>query len=378
MDIRFNEEQEMIRQSARSFLTKECPSSLVREMAHDVKGYTEELWRGMGSLGWMGLIFPEEYGGTGGTFCDLVVLLEEMGRFCLPGPFFSTVILGGSCILDGGSDRQKRALLPKIAKGDLIITLAVNEIENDYNPSSITVSASESGGKYIINGTKLFVPDAHAADYILCVARTQSGSEPEGGITLFIVDGKTPGISCTQLKTIAGDKQCEVVFNDVEVLKEDVLGVVDKGWSVVKKVLQRAAVAKCAEMVGGGQQIIDITVSYVKEREQFGQPIGSFQAIQHHCVNMLVDLDSCRWVHYKTAWMIDEGLSYNKQVAISKAWCNEAYKRIVALGHQVLGGIAYCEEHDMHLYFRRARIAEVAFGDADFHRKIVAEQLYAQ
>ncbi len=180
------------------------------------------------------------------------------------------------------------------------------------------------------------------------------------------------------LKTIAGDKQCEVVFNDVEVPKDDVLGEVDKGWLAIKKVLQRAAVAKCAEMVGGGQRILDMTVSYAKEREQFGQPIGSFQAIQHHCANMLIDLDGCRWVNHKAAWMIDEGASYEKQVAISKAWCNEAYKRIVAQGHQVLGGIGYCEEHDMHLYFRRARIAEVAFGDADFHRKIVAEQLYSQ
>lgn len=377
MDIRFTEEQELIRQSARRFLKDKCPKSLVREMALDEKGYTEELWYGMADLGFMGLIIPEEYGGTGGSFLDLVLLLEEMGRACLPGPFFSTVVLGGLTILEAGSDQQKHELLSKITTGDIIVTLALTESKSDYDPSSIAVTAKAEGDSYIIDGTKLFVSDAHVAQYILCIARTKNRGDPEGGITLFIIDGKAQGISCTLLNTIAGDKQCEVVFNKVKVPKEHILGEVDQGWVHIKKILQKAAVAKCAEMVGGAQQILEMTVSYAKRREQFGKPIGSFQAIQHHCANMLIDLDGCRWVTYKTAWKIDEGMSYDNQVAIAKAWCNEAYRRIVALGHQVLGGVGYCEDHDMPLYFRRAKMAEVAFGDTDFHRKIVAEQLFS-
>jgi len=377
MNIRFTEEQKMIRDSARRFFKKECPSSLVREMVEDERGYTDELWTGMAELGWMGLLFPEEYDGFGGSFLDLVVLLEEMGRVCLPGPFFSTVVLGGLSLLEAGNDQQKKELLPKIAAGNIIVTLALIEAESDYNPSSMSVTAKEEGNRYIIDGTKLFVRDAHVADYILCAARNSGSEESEDGITLFLVDSKTPGVSCTLLKTIAGDKQCEVIFDKVAVPKDNILGQVGQGWSPLKTVLQKAAVTKCAEMVGGAQQILDLTVAYAKEREQFGRVIGSFQAIRHHCANMLCDLDGCRWVTYRTAWMIDEGMSYHLQASIAKAWCNEAYKRVVALGHQVFGGIGYCEEHDLPLYFRRARVAELAFGDSDFHRKAIAEQLYS-
>ena len=376
MDIKFTEEQEMIRHSAQGFLSKNCPSSFVREMVEDEKGYTEELWKGMTELGWMGLNFPEEYGGTGMGFLDLIILMEEMGKALLPGPFFSTAILGGFTILKAGNEAQKKEFLPKITQGELVITLAINEAESEYNPGSVEVSATADGEDYVINGTKLFVTDAHAADYLLCVVRTGKGEDPEGGITLFLVDAKAPGISTRLLKTIAGDKQFEVVFDNVKTPKESILGELDKGWSPMKKVLQKAAVAKCAEMVGGGQWILDTTVAYAKEREQFGQRIGAFQAVQHHCANMLVDLEGCRWVTYKTAWMIDEGMPYEEQVSITKAWCNQAYRRIVALGHQVMGGIGYMEEHDLPLYFRRARVAEVAYGDKDYHQKIVADHVF--
>jgi len=377
MDIRLSEEQEMVRHSAHNFLSKNCPSSFVREMVTDEKGYTDELWKGMADLGWMGLIFPQEYEGSGMGFVDLMVLLEEMGRVLLPGPFFSTLILGGFSLLEAGNDNQKKEFLPRIARGEIIFTLAIIEAESSYDPSSMAVSAVDNGESYTIDGTKLFVPDAHVADYILCAARTSNRKDQEGGITLFIIDGKDAGIGRKLLKTMAGDKQFEVVFNQAKVPKENILGDVDQGWSPLKRVLQKAAMAKCAEMVGGGQQILDMTIAYAKEREQFGQLIGSFQAVQHHCANMLIDLEGCRWITYKTAWMIDEGMPYDKEVSIAKAWCSEAYRRIVALGHQVFGGIGYMEEHDLPLYFRRARVAEAAFGDAAFHRKIVAEHIYS-
>jgi len=377
MDINFSEEQQMIRDSAKSFLSKNCPTSLVREMEVDEKGYTEKLWKGMAELGWMGLVSPEEYGGTGMGFLDLIVLVEEMGKVLLPGPFFSSAILGGFSFVEAGNDLQKKEFLPKIAKGELIFTLAINEAESAYDPSSIEVSAVADGDDYIITGTKLFVPDAHVADYILCAARTSKSSDLEGGLTFFIVNGKAPGISIRLLKNIARGKQFEMVFNDVKVPKKNILGELDEGYSPMRKVLQKAAVAKCAEMVGGGQWVLDTVVAYAKEREQFGKPIGAFQAIQHHCSNILVDLETCRWVTYKTAWMIDEGMPYDMQVSIAKAWCNQAYRRILVLGHQVMGGIGYMEEHDLPLYFRRARETEVAFGDKDYHQRIVADQLFS-
>jgi len=375
MDYGLSEEQEMLRKMARDFLTSECPKTLVREMVEDERGYPPELWRKMAELGWMGLAFPEQYDGTGGSFLDLVVLLTEMGRACLPGPFFSTVILGGTTILEMGSESQKRELLPAIARGDIIVSLALTEPSVKYTANGITVAAVADGEEYVITGTKLFVPDAHISNYIICVTTTSGGKSNQEGVTLFLVDAKSPGLSCTLLKTMAGDKQCEVVFNQVRVSQQNMLGELDHGWSGVEKVLQKAAVAKCAEMVGGAQQVLEMTVDYVKQRVQFGRPVGSFQAVQHHCANMITDVDTSRFITYQAAWRLSQGLPCAREVAMAKAWVSEAYRRVAALGHQSIGGVAFIEDHDMPLYFKRAKAAEFAFGDATLQREIVAQKI---
>jgi len=370
MDLAFSEEQEMLKKMARDFLSKECPKTLVRQMEEDDKGYTPDLWAKMAELGWMGLAFPEAYGGGGGSFLDLAVLLEEQGRACLPGPFFSTVVLGGYTILEAGTEEQKKEFLPKISQGKEIITLALTEPSATYSAEGIELAATAEGDHEILNGTKLFVADAHVANHLIVAAKAA-----RGGITLFIVDAKSPGISYTLLKTIASDKQCEVVFDKVKVPKKNILGGQGKGWLVIEKVLQRAAVAKCAEMLGGAQQVLEMTVDYAKQRVQFGKPIGSFQAIQHHCANMAIDVDGCRFITYQAAWMLSEGIPATKEVAMAKAWTSEAYRRVTALGHQVHGGIGFIKDHDMQLYYRRAKAAEVTYGDADFHREVVAREI---
>lgn len=375
MDLGFSEEQEMLRTSTRDFLTNECPKDLVRQMAEDEKGYTPELWRKMAELGWMGLAFPEEYDGMGMTFFDLIILLEEMGRACLPGPFFSTVVLGGLTILDAGTEEQKKEFLSKIANGDLIITLALTEPSARYDPASITVKATPDGDDYVINGTKLFVPDANVADYLVCVTRTKDGASPEDGITLFLVDAKSPGIATTLLKTIAGDKLCEMVFDNVKVPNKNMVGELDKGWPVMERILEKATVALCAQMVGGAEATLEMSVQYAKDRVQFGRPIGSFQAIQHHCANMVTDVDGSKYIMYEAAWKVGEGLPATMEVSMAKAWVTEAYQRVTLLGHQIHGGIGFTEEHDMPLYFKRAKAAEATFGDADWHREAVAREL---
>jgi 3-oxocholest-4-en-26-oyl-CoA dehydrogenase beta subunit len=376
MNFTFSKEQNLLRQSIREFLTKECESEFVREMEEDEMGYTPEIWRGMAKLGWMGLIFPEKYGGTEGDFLDLVVMLEEMGRACLPGPFFSTVVLGGLTILEAGNESQLTEFLPKIVDGDTILTLALNEPSaTKYDPPLITVQASVEKDKYIIDGIKLFVPDANVADYIICVARTEGEPDLKEGITLFLVDTNTPGIKSTLLKTITRDKQCEVAFDKVKVPGRSILGEFNKGWTYIEKIIQKAAVAKCAEMVGGAQKVLEITTSYAKKREQFGQVIGSFQAVQHHCANMLIDIDGGKYITYQAAWMLSEGIPCNREVAVAKAWVNEAYKRVVSIGHEIFGGIGYMTEHDMTLFSRRSKAAEITFGDANFYRKLVSQEL---
>ncbi len=374
MDFSLSEGQELLKRTARDFLEKECPKKLVREMEEDEIGYSAQLWHSMAELGWMALPFPERYEGNGGSFSDLVVLLEEMGRACLPSPFLPTVVLGGLTILDMGSEEQKGKLLPRIARGDIVCTLALVEPSDSYDPADISCQAIADEDGYLLTGTKLFVPDAHIADYLVVSARTE-GSRADQGVSLFLVDAKSPGIDYTLLKTIAGDKQFEVNFNSIKVPRESVIGEVGRAGKGVGKILERAAVAKCADMVGGAQRVLDMTVSYAKERTQFGRPIGSFQAIQHYCVNIAIDVDASRFHTYKAAWMIDEGLPCSKEVAIAKAWCSEAYRRVTALSHQIHGAIGWTKDLDLELYTRRAKAAEIAFGDADFHREKIAREL---
>ena len=375
MDLGLSEEQEMLKTSALDFLRKECPKKLVKELDESEEGDSPELWRKIAELGWLGLPFPEEYGGGGGSFHDLVVLLEVMGYNILPGPFFSTVVLGGLPILAAGTEKQKREWLPRIASGEKKLALALTEPDVSYEASAVKTTAVARDGGYVINGTKLFVLDANVADLLLCVARTKDTANPEDGVTVFLVDGKSPGVTVTLLKTLARDKQCEVVFDNVSVPGENVLGEPDRGWPVVRDLLEKATVAKCAEMVGGAQAALDMAVAYAKERVQFNRPIGSFQAIQHYCANMLSDVDGSRFVTHKAAWRVSEGLPAVKDVSVAKAWTSGAYGRVTLTAHQIFGAIGFTMDHDLHLYYRRAKAAEMMFGDGAYHRAVVAREM---
>ena len=364
-----NEQQMMLRKSSRDFLATECPLSQVRKLSADEKGYLPEMWKKMAELGWLGLTFPEQYGGCAFTFFDMVILLEEMGRACLPSPFFDSTVVSGTIIMDMASDAQKKELLPKISDGSMIICPAITEPGGDWTLNPISTKAMPSGSDYIISGTKILVPYAHVANKFICLAKTAKGT------TLFLVDSKAAGVKVTALKTMADDKQFEVTFDNVKISRNDIIGKEDQAASLLKDALLKAAVAKCAEMVGGGHQTLDITVAYVKERKQFGVPVGSFQAVQHHCANMLTDVCSSRMITYKAAQKITEGLPFVQDAAVAKAWVSEAYTRIMTLGHQCIGGMAFMEDHDLPLFSKRAKAYEAAFGDADFQREAIATGL---
>jgi alkylation response protein AidB-like acyl-CoA dehydrogenase len=373
MDFDLTEGQQMLRETARGFLSTACPASLVREMAADERGHPLELWRKMAEMGWIGMIFPEEYGGAGVSFTDFIVVLEEMGRACLPGPFFSTVVLGGLAILEGGSEEQKQELVPQVVEGELLLSLALTEPSATYAPEGIEMRATPTDEGFVLQGTKLFVPHAHLADYLICAARTTESEFLEEGITLFLVDAQSPGVSCTLLRTIAGDKQCEVVFDQVLVPEQNVLGALHHGWPILERVLQKAVVARCAEMVGGARRVLEMTVDYARERTAFGHPIGSFQAIQHCCADMLVDVDGCSLMTYNAAWRLQEGLPAAREVAMAKALLNEKFRRIVAQAVQIHGAIGFTDEHDVPLYFKRAKAWELSLGDTQFHLDRIAK-----
>lgn len=374
MNFSLNEEQEMLRKSAREFLERECPKKLVREMEQDEKGYSPEIWERTAQLGWMGLVFPEEYGGMGNDIFSLTILLEEMGKTLLPGPFVSTVVCGGLPILHYGSEEQKGNFLSPIVEGKLIMTLAVTEPETQFSEilsevKELETKAVKNGNSYTISGIKLFVPNAHVASWFLCLASTDEGA------TVFLINSENAGVSCSLLETLASDKQYEVGLDNVRVPATDILGQSGKGWEIVETIGKWAALANCALIVGGAQYVLEATVSYAKERVQFERAIGSFQAIQHKCANMLIDIDGARFLTNEAAWRLSENLPATKEISMAKAWASDASRRVCLEAMRIHGGVGISSDHDMQLYFRRAKAMEAAWGDGDFHRELVARNI---
>jgi alkylation response protein AidB-like acyl-CoA dehydrogenase len=373
MDLGLTEEQEILKNTARDFLEKEVPESYVRQMEEDETGYSPEVWRKMAEQGWQGIIIPEEYGGVGFGFLDLIVLLEEFGRALVPGPFIPTMI-AATAIIDGGSEAQKQEYLPKIASGDVIGTIAFTEPSARFDAEGVQLKAEKEGGDYVLNGTKLFISDAHVADLLVVVART--GGAGEDGISLFLVDARSPGISTSVLKTIAADKQCEVTFENVTVPAANLLGEKGTGWPLMKEIILKATCMESAYLVGLAQMDFEISVNYAKERVQFGRPIGSFQAIQHKAADMVTDVDGARFIMYRAAWSVAEGEpDAEMQVSMAKAWVSDATRRVVAHGQQIHGGIGFTKDYKIQLFFRRQKRGELMWGDGDFHREKVAEML---
>lgn len=375
MDFGLSEEQQMLKQTAREFLSRECPRTLTRKIEAGDEEFPRELWNKMAGLGWMGLGIPEKYGGSGGTYLDLVILFEELGYNICPAPFYSTVLFGGLPLLIAGSREQKKEFLPRIARGELILTLALTEPGASHGASSIRLKARAEGDGYRLGGTKLFVPYAAEADYLLCAAKTGERKSPEKNITVFMVDGKAPGITKTALGTLAGDRQCEVVFDDVAAAGSAVLGTPNKGWPVVQRILESATAALCAEMIGGAQAVMDMSLQYAKDRTQFNRPIGSFQAIQHYFADMWTDINGSRYLLYKAAWKISEGLDAGMEVAMAKSRAGEAYRRVTTLGHQIFGAIGFTKEHDMHLFHERSITGDLTLGQAAYQRGLIAGRL---
>ena len=373
MDLSLTEEQEMLRNFARDFLEKECPESHVRDMEDDEQGYSPELWRKMAEQGWQGLIIPEAYGGVGMGYLDLIVLIEEFGRALVPGPFIPTT-LAALAILEAGSEEQKQQHLLRIASGDQIWTLAFTEPSGRFDAEGVQLTATTDGDAYVLNGTKLFIRDSHVADNMVVVART--GSSGEEGVTLFIVDAKAAGVTHTLLRTLASDRQTEVRFENVRVPAANLMGAEGEAWPAFQRVANKATVLECAYLVGLTQQDFDITIDYAKERLQFERPIGSFQAIQHKAADMATDLDGSRLIMYRAAWAVAENdPDEDEQVHVAKAWISEATRRVVANAQQAHGGIGFTKDYKIQLYFRRQKASELAWGDAEYHRELLAKTL---
>ena len=374
MNFGFNDEQELLRSTARKFFENECPSETVRRLMDTPEGMSPELWGKVAEQGWLGLVLPEAYDGMGLGFVDLTVLMEEMGRAVVPGPYFSTVLLGGLAVLEAGSEAQKKEWLPKIAAGQKRVTLAWMEPSAMLGAAGVTLAAKAAGGGHTLSGTKLFVPDAHTADAVVVAARTNTATG-EDGVSLFLVPRQAKGVEVKLLPTMDQTRKlCEVTLTGVSVGPEALLGVPGLGWTPLARVLDRACVALCAEMCGGAQKVLDMTVEYAKIRQAFGKPIGSYQGVKHKAADMLVEVENSKSITYYAAWAMDEGSAEGPlAVSMAKAYVSDAYRRVSAAGIQLHGGIGFTWEHDLHLYFKRAKGSEFTFGDATYHRERVAQ-----
>ncbi len=364
----------MLRRSAREFLAKECSPKVVRKLMESADGYDEALWKKLAGLGWTALGIPEQYGGVG-TFLDLVVVLEEAGRALLPGPFFSTMGLAVPALIEAGTEAQKKKVLGAIAEGSARATLAVTEPSGRWDASAISLAARQKSGGWQLDGVKTFVPDAGVADYLVVAARTRGDGEE--GVTLFLVERNTKGVEVKPLETLDQTRRwSEVRFDAVELGADAVMGAPDKAWPPLRRALEWATAALCAEMVGGVQKVLETSTEYAKTRHQFGKPIGIYQAVSHKLADMLVLSESGRSATYYAAWAVDADAPDRALASsMAKAYVSDAYRKVAGDGIQVHGGIGFTWEHDMHLYFKRAKSSEVTLGDATYHRELVAQAL---
>jgi alkylation response protein AidB-like acyl-CoA dehydrogenase len=369
VNFAFSEEQEELRNIVRQFLEAKSPETAVREQMDTEQGYDPEVWSQMAEqLGLQSLIIPEEYGGQGFGYVELVVVLEEMGRSLVCAPYFSTVVLAANTLIHSGDDAAKKALLPGIASGETIATVAFTEPNGKWDESGIEATATKSGDAWKINGTKMYVIDGHTANAVLVAART------DAGVSIFSVAGDAAGLTRTALSTMDQTrKQAKLEFAEVE---GTLVGTDGAGWDLLSTVLDLAAVGLAAEQVGGAQMCLDMSVEYAKVRVQFGRPIGSFQAIKHKCADMLLEVESAKSAAYYAGWCASEMNDELPAVAsLAKAYCSDAYFHAAAENIQIHGGIGFTWEHPAHLYFKRAKSSELLFGDPTYHRELLAQRI---
>ena len=369
MNFAFTEEQEELRKTVRQFLDAKSSEAAVREQMETEAGFDAAVWSQMAEqMGLQGLAIPEEFGGSGYSYVELGIVLEEMGRALLCAPFFSSVVLAANTLIQSGDDAAKAAHLPGIASGETIATLAFTEPSGKWDESGITMEASGSGDSWTLNGTKMFVLDGHTANLIIVAARTGKG------VSLFTVAGDAAGLTRTALSTMDQTrKQAKLEFSNTPAT---LLGEEGNGWNVLGTVLDLAAVGLAAEQVGGAQKVLEMAVDYAKVRVQFGRPIGSFQAIKHKCADMLLEVESAKSAAYYGMWCAAEMNDELPSVAsLAKAYCSEAYFHATAENIQIHGGIGFTWEHPAHLYFKRAKSSELLFGDPTYHRELLAQRI---
>ena len=371
MALVLTEDQELLAQTARDFVRTNSPVSRLRALrdGQDSVGFSPDLWQEMAQLGWAGILIPEEYGGAGLGLADFAVVLEAVGRNLAPEPFLSTVLLGGQLLADAGSPEQKQAWLSGVATGEKILALAYQEARSRYDLNRVSTRATAEGDAWRLLGEKIQVLDGQNADALIVSARTSGEDTDPDGITLFLIAPDTPGVALIPQTRVDGRAAALVNLDGVKVGAESIVGTVGQGFQTLSYIVDLATVGLCAEMLGGMSQVFDDTLAYLKTREQFGVVIGSFQALKHRAANVFMEIELCRSAVMAAANAADAGESdLALLVSLAKARCSDAFVLATNEGVQMHGGIGMTDEHDAGLYMKRARAAEMTFGDAAWHR----------
>lgn len=370
MALVLNEEQRLLQDTAKEFLTSNAPVTALRKLRDDKDevGYSTDLWQQMTELGWASIILPEEYGGLDFGFAGLGVVMEEAGRNLTASPLFATAVIGASTILLGGSNEQKEQLLPKIAAGEITLALALEE-SHRHNPTQIATTAQLQNEQYLLNGSKTFVLDGHSADQLVVVARTSGDTQDKNGLSLFLVDNKAAGISCQRNIMMDARNSATITFDNVSVSADSLIGELDQGWKILEPVLDRGRIALAAEMMGYAMEAFERTVAYLKERVQFDVLIGSFQALQHRAAHIQSELELCRSVILQALSSVDETPEQLPLIAsLAKAKLNELVKLVTNEAVQMHGGIGVSDDLEIGFFLKRARVAMQVFGDTGYHK----------
>jgi len=373
MDLSYDEGQELFKRSARKFCETCCDKTVVAELEVSETGFSPKLWQGMAELGWMGVVVPADYDGMDSSLMDLAVLFEEMGRAAMPSPFLETVMatLG---LLEAGTQAQKKSYLPRIVSGELMMTMAIEEPEVNYDPRMICARAERKGDHYILHGVKRFVPYATVADHLVVAARTSGRPGNEKGLTLFLVEKGARGMRFSPMKTMTG-KQFDIELDAVSVPAKCVLGRKGGAYALIAKLQKTAAALQCASMVGGAQKEVEMTAEYTKVRHQFDRPIGSFQAVQHRAADMYIDVNGARLAAYKAIWCLSEGMEADREVSVAKYFASKACQRIAYAAQHLHGGVGITMEYDLHFYYRMAKAFELRFGTQSQHLRNLGRML---
>jgi alkylation response protein AidB-like acyl-CoA dehydrogenase len=372
MDLSLSEHQRMLEQSVRSLMERRAPRSKIVALQRSELGYEPETWRTVAELGWLGLLIPERYSGGGASLSDAAVLYQQFGRGPLPGPFFSSGVLGALVLHDAGTEDQRRKFLPEIAAGKNIFTVAITEPARSWGPQGIALTAERHGDRYVLNGTKLFVSDAVAATHLMVAVRT--GTAPDA-VSLLLVDKQAKGVSARLLPGFLG-WQSEVHFENVEISTEGLLGAKENhGWAALMTAMERALPVLCAYQVGSCQAMFEMSVEYSQTRVQFGVPIGRFQRVQDHIIRLVNHLDAARWTTWEAIWKLDSGRPATASVHLAKAVTAEAHYEACNAAHEVHAGIGSSLEYGLVPHTQVSRTLFNYLGDVKWHKRQMAKAL---